>query len=325
MPEPDASRQRRPHTALVASAVAAGVVLLGVAGCSGGVSDTASSGGSSSSRSAVAGSSGGNAMSQAGADTAGSAGGALEPAKQASAPGSSTSDPVLVGRALIKTAAVSLRSSDVSSVRAKIDQLVTRDGGYIASEDTSTDKAGLEVSSHIEIAVPAGDFNQALDEVSTFGKAVSTSSSSQDVTARVVDVDSRVKSAHDSIAQLRLLFSRATKLGDVIALENELSQREADLEALQSEQRDLAAHTNMSTISVDVSSSATTVPAHHDKTAGFLAGIRQGWHDMVTFIVAFSHGVGLVLPLGSLALLAALAVWVGVRRLTPWRRPRTSE
>jgi Domain of unknown function (DUF4349) len=290
-------------------------VLLGVAGCSGGngSSDSGSSGGATDMAQSPQNASGG------------SAGRGADPAKQVSSRGSSTSDLVLGGRALIKTAEVSLRSTDVSSVRSKIDQLVARDGGYIASEDTSTDTAGAEVSSHLELAVPAADFDQALDDVKSFGKVISTSSSAQDVTARVVDVDSRVRSAHDSIAQLRLLFSRATKLGDVIALENELSEREADLEALQSQQRDLVAHTTMSTISIDVSTSAKTAPVHHDKTAGFLAGIRQGWHGMVTFIVAFAHGVGLVLPLAGLALLAGLATWVAVRRFTPWRRPRTSE
>jgi hypothetical protein len=80
----------------------------------------------------------------------------------------------------------------------------------------------------------------------------------------------------------------------------------------------------MATISVDVSSSATAVPASH-KAGGFLSGIRQGWHGLVEFVVAFSHGVGLVLPLATLALLAALLTWLGVRRFTPRRRPRMSE
>lgn len=315
MPIIDAPPQRRSRRALVTSAVAACLVLLGVSGCSGGSSsDNSTSAGGATDM--------GRPQGAVSGDTAGRG---ATPAKQASSPTSSTADLVLGDRALIRTAQVSLRSADVASVRAKIDQLVARIGGYVASEDTSTNTDGTEVSSHLELAVPVADFNQALDDVSSFGKVISQSSSAQDVTARVVDVNSRVKSAHDSIAQLRLLFSRATKLGDVIALESELSQREADLEALQSEQRDLTARTTMSTISVDVTTSAKPVPVNSHKTGGFVSGIREGWHEMVSFIVAFGHGVGLVLPLGSLALLAGLAAWVAVRRLIPWHRPRTSE
>jgi hypothetical protein len=309
--------------------LAAVVVLLGVAGCSG-----VHPGGSASSSDDSGGSVAESPRGAVGAPSKGGAGGgrAAQPddmnagaARDVSAKSSSRVDPSLIGRSLIRTGSVSLRSDDIPSVLAKIDQLIARDGGFIASERTSTDTHGVAVASSVELAVPVSDFGAAYDEVASYGDLVSRSSSTRDVTAQVVDVDSRVKSARDSIAQLRLLFSRATKLGDVIALENELSQREADLEALQSEQRDLRAHTTMSTISVDITSSAATSPVHHDRAGGFLSGIRQGWHGMVTFVVGFAHVVGLVLPLGLLALLAALAGWVAVRRFTPRRPPRTSE
>jgi Domain of unknown function (DUF4349) len=310
--------------------LAAVVILLGVTGCSG-----VHGGDSSSSSQDSGGSVAGSPHGAVGAPSKGEAGSGQAPqprdaygegaAQRVSSKSSSRVDPSLIGRSLIRTGSVSLRSDDISSVLAKIDQLIARDGGFIASETTDTDTHGVAVRSSVDLAVPVSDFGAAYDEVASYGDLVSRSSSTRDVTAQVVDVDSRVKSAHDSIAQLRLLFSRATKLGDVIALEDELSQREADLEALQSEQRDLRAHTTMSTISVDITSSAVTSPVHHDRAGGFLSGIRQGWHGLVTFVVGFAHVVGLVLPLGSLALLAALAAWVAVRRFTPRRPPRTSE
>jgi Domain of unknown function (DUF4349) len=309
--------------------LAAVVLLLGVAGCSG-----VHSGAGSSSASDAGGSDVGSSRGDVGAPSKSEGGGGAAPqpngmssgaARRVSANSSSGVDPSLIGRSLIRTGSVSLRSGDIASVLAKIDQLIARDGGFIAGETTTTDTHGVAVRSSVDLAVPVSDFGSAYDEVASYGDLVSRSSSTRDVTAQVVDVDSRVKSAHDSIAQLRLLFSRATKLGDVIALEDELSQREADLEALQSEQRDLRSHTTMSTISVDITSAAATSPGHSDKAGGFLSGIRQGWHGLVAFVVGFAHVVGLVLPLGSLALLAALAGWVAVRRLTPRRPPRTSE
>jgi Domain of unknown function (DUF4349) len=289
-------------------------VLFAVVGCSGGGTNNSDSSGSG-------GGAGGPAQDLAPARTAA---GRAAPAKQVSSPNSADSALLLVGRSLIRTGAVSLRSDDVSSVLGKIETLVAREGGYIVSEDTSTDSHGVAVQSRLQLAIPSPDFDPALKEVASYGHEVSTSSSSRDVTAQVVDVDSRVKSAQESIAQLRLLFSRATKLGDVIALEHELSQREADLEALQSQQRDLRAHTTLATISVNVSSSSTTVPGSH-QAGGFLSGIRSGWNVLVAFVVAFSHGVGLVLPLATLAALAGLLTWMGVRRFTPRRRPRMSE
>jgi hypothetical protein len=251
------------------------------------------------------------------------AAGAARLGQPVGARGSSSSEPIVIGRALIKTAAVSLRSTDVSSVLDRIDQLVAHDGGFIASEDTSTDSHGVAVRSQVQLSVPSSDFGSAYAAVASYGALVSKNSSARDVTSQVVDVDSRVKSARDSIARLRLLFSRAEKLGDVIALESELAQREADLEALQAQQRDLTAHTTMSTITVDVAS--TVAPVSHESAGGFLSGIREGWRALVTFVQALSHGVGLILPLAVLALLAGLVTWVAVRRFTPRRPPRTSE
>jgi hypothetical protein len=306
-----------PLRALRGWPLAAVVVLLAVTGCSAG-------GSTSGSASNSAGRPAGDVAAPAGSGSLPRAGG-VSSGERISATSSSTSDPTLVSRSLIKTGSVSLMSSNVSSVVARIDQLVARDGGFVASEDSSTDTHGSTVRSSLDVAVPQAGFQPAFGEISSFGTLVSRSSSTRDVTAQVVDVDSRVKSAQASIGQLRLLFNRATKLGDVIALENELSQREADLEALQAEQRDLRSQTTMSTISVDVrSSAATTAPGSH-KAGGFLSGLRQGWDVLVAFLAGFTHLVGLVLPLGILALLAGAGSWLAVRRFTPRRPPRTSE
>ena len=232
--------------------------------------------------------------------------------------------PAVDGVALIKTAAVTLHSGDISSVIAKVDELVAGIGGQITSEDTSTNSAGVEVRTRIVLSVPVADFDRSVDELSLLGDLVSKSRSSQDVTSRLVDVNSRVISAKDSIAQLRTLFKRATKLKDVIALERELSAREADLEALQSQQRSLVGRTAMSTITVNV-----TRPdeATAQADAGFVSGLKQGWHSLVAFVVAFTHGLGLVLPLGTLALCVGAVGYLLIRRLRPRREavPGTSD
>ena len=229
----------------------------------------------------------------------------------------------LFGPALIKTAAITLEANSIGPVITGINSLVARVGGQISSEDTATSEAGVQVRSHIELRVPVDEFDRAVQDIVGLGDLVAKTRTSEDVTARLVDVDSRVDSAEDSIAALRTLFNRATKLGDVIALERELSDREANLEALQAQQRSLRAQTSMSTIIVDVS--AEPAAREREASSGFLAGIEQGWDGLVRFVVGFSHAVGLLLPLGSLALLTALIAWVLARRFLPRRVARTSE
>lgn len=221
--------------------------------------------------------------------------------------------------ALIKTAAISLQADDIGATVARIDSVVVDAGGQFASEQTSTNSRGLPVWSSLEVKVPSGSFDESFTAISKLGTLVDKSRSAEDVTSRLADVDSRVRSARDSISQLRALFSQAVKLSDVIALERELSDREADLEALQATQRTLRSRTTLSTIAVTLS--RPTPKATADKAGGFVAGLKDGWQALLTFVQASAHGLGLVLPLGTLVLLVAAAVRAVVRRFMPRQDP----
>ncbi len=227
---------------------------------------------------------------------------------------------LLTGSALIKTGSVSLQSSDIGRVLSRVYALVGSVGGDISNEDTTTDDKGQETRSTLVLRVPVERFDASLNELAGFGHLVSKARTSKDVTNAVADIDSRVRSAQRSIATLRQLFSRATKLGDVISLESELSRREADLESLQAQQRALADQTTFSTITVTIDLRVAGVqpaPKPSDDNAGFVAGIRQGWDAMTTTILAVGNGIGLVLPLGTvILLLAGIGFW-SVRRWAP--------
>jgi hypothetical protein len=224
--------------------------------------------------------------------------------------------------AVIKTASIEMESDDVTKVVDRIYGLATSTRGAVTSESTSTDDDGVASHSRLEVKVPVATFGHAVDEIESFGSAADTETSSDDVTGEVADVNSRVKSAQQSIDQLRRLFARATDLGDIITLERELSRREADLEALQAQQRSLAAQTTMSTILVSVTLVDEGAPAKDDDQAGFVTGIKQGWDGFVTFVVGASHAVGLILPLGTLALILGWLGWIAVRRFAPHQSGR---
>jgi Domain of unknown function (DUF4349) len=240
--------------------------------------------------------------------------------------GSSLNDirPIALERAQIKTARIDLRSSKVASVVSDIEGIAVSEGGFIDSENTATNTRGVATSSTITLRVPVDRFETAVSAVSALGQLASKKTTTEDVTGQVADVASRVQSAKDSISQLRILFNRATKLGDIITLESQLSSREADLEALEAQQRALNDQTSLSTISVGVTRPpvVTTKPKPED-TSGFVGGLRQGWDALVDTFAAVSHSIGAVLPLGIVAILLGCLAWVSVRRI-PRHRPDTS-
>ncbi len=231
-------------------------------------------------------------------------------------------------RALIKTGAVGLRSDDVALVVQRVTTLVTGAGGEIADESTSSDRDGEATYSKLVVAVPVDDFDATIDSISELATRADKSRHSEDVTTAVADVDARVTSARDAITSLRRLYVRAKTLGQIITLESQLSQRQADLESLLAQQRSLAEQTTMSRITVTVAKppkSADPTPEKSDEQAGFVTGLKQGWDALVTFVVGLGHVVGVVLPLLPVVLVLAGGAWVGVRRFSRLAAARSSE
>lgn len=324
---PDERADRRPASRCLTrlGAGAAVVAVLAVAGC--GISDSSDNG------SGPAGSPQDFALGDVpagGAAGAGAAPGAFRSgvsnSKQDSAvAGIADLDPLAIGRAQIKKAQIGLRSDKVAGVVTAIETLATAQGGFIDSENTTTDPQGVAQASALIIRVPVDTFSSTVDQVSRLGRLESKKTTTVDVTGQVADVASRVSSAKESIAQLRVLFSHATKLGDIITLESELSARESDLEALEAQQRVLTAQTTLSTITVSVARETTVAPKAantDDDTSGFLGGLRQGWDALVTAFEGTAHALGAVLPIGLTLTALGLLAWAAIRRLP--RRASTS-
>jgi hypothetical protein len=254
----------------------------------------------------------------------GANGGAAAPAAPngRSAPGPAKTDPgakaALTSSALIRTAELSVEIGHGGDVGARADQagrIATAAGGQVYADERS---GGATPTATLTLKVPGGSLVSVLGQLQALGKEKSRHASTQDVTTEVADVSSRVRSAQASIDRLRLLFGRASKIGDVIALESELSQREADLESLQAQQRSLAAQTAMATVTLNLSTAGAA--AHRRHTAsGFLGGLDRGWRAFQSAAGGLATGVGAVLPFLLLALPVGAAV--ALRRRLHTNRP----
>lgn len=313
-------RPRRPRFAVPVGVAAVGVTFALVAACSAGGGSAGDSGGAATSSGAKA------DFQSAARDGVALPASGLAPsiprAPQGFSSGTTHSSLGVIsqaafGRSEIKTAGISLRTTNVATIIADVEGVAATEQGFVDSENTRTDTHGVAISSLLTLRVPVDSFDESVAAVSRFGQLTSKKVTTQDVTGRVADVNSRVSSARDSIAQLRVLYGHATKLGDIIALESELSAREADLEALEAQQRALTDQTTLSTITVQV----TRLPKHappttkSDDHSGFIGGIKQGWDALVSTFRSVSHGLGAALPLGITLLAIAMLAWMGIRRL----------
>jgi hypothetical protein len=151
--------------------------------------------------------------------------------------------------------------------------------------------------------------SRVLTQLSQLGHEESRNLSTDNVTTEVADVDSRVRSAQQTIAALRVLYDRAQKVSDVIDIETQLAQRESDLESLQARQRVLAQQVALATLTVHLRTAAAAAAKHTHHAAGFAAGAGAGWRAFARAAQGFFAAVGAVLPFAAvLVLLGAAAV-----------------
>ena len=205
--------------------------------------------------------------------------------------------------ALIRTAQLSVEiahGSDVAAQANRAEQIALEAGGLVYSDERS---AGTSPTAALTLKVPGAKLVSVLAQLAALGKETSRHSSTQDVTTEVADVTSRVRSAQASIDRLRLLFDRASRVGDVIALESELAQREADLESLQAQQRTFGEQTAMATLTLDLSTAAAGAHKKDHRTTGFLGGLSRGWHAFASGAAGLSTALGAALPFLVLLLL----------------------
>ncbi|MFF5444142.1 DUF4349 domain-containing protein [Streptomyces sp. NPDC012888] len=284
---------------LAAAALAAGGALL-LAGCSGS-GDSGDGKSMSAERGFAAGQGAGD---QAGAPGAGEA---AAPAPAAGASG----QPVQLRQHVIRTATLSVEAEDPQRALAAARKAAEGAGGHVGSESTRRSRDG-RVTSTVTLRVPGERFDAVLGELEGGGKLLHRKVGAEDVTERVVDVDSRVRSQQASVARVRDMMEKATALSDVVMLEGELSKRQSELESLLAQQSALKDRTSLATIELEVSEPGEG--SRQEEDPGFLDALRGGWDAFTGALGWLALAVGAVLPFAVTAALLVL-VWRVVRRL----------
>jgi hypothetical protein len=230
------------------------------------------------------------------------------------------------GQQLIYTAQLTVRASDVSAAVSRATAIAADAGGYISSENASSNPDHPDQSTAtIEVKIPVTAYAVTLGELSgnALGTRLSLQQQAQDVTQQVADVNSRVASDEAAISQLRSLLSHAGNVGDLLDVQNQINSQESDLEALQSQQSALNHETAFATVAITIVGPKAPVKPKHKPAPppGLAAGLSGGWHALRVTVSWVLAVLGAALPfLVVLAALGAAGYW-GRR----WLRARDAD
>ncbi|NYE35566.1 hypothetical protein F4692_000670 [Nocardioides cavernae] len=219
-------------------------------------------------------------------------------------------------RSVISSGTVSLVSADVASTRQEVQRVVDAQGGEITEETTDTDADGDASYSRLVVRVPSAKFGAAMTALEDAGTLRSSNRGSDDVTTEVIDTGVRVRAQEASLKRVELLLADAEDLKDIIWIESQLTDRQAELDSLKSQSSWLQDQTSLSTITVDIAQEQVVEdePEDQDEPAGFLTGLRGGTDALMSVLAAVTTIVGALLPFAVVGLLVGLPVWLVVRR-----------
>lgn len=326
------SRRTGPRTVLLLLTLLLAVALAGC-GLSGGSDESAQEGAASDAAGGAAplDASGGGADAGSGADgEAGGVGAAV-----------ARGDAAPVGDRKIRRGEVTIEVEDLSKAAEQVRDRAAALGGYVSDEsiglvamsqphhgwpeDGATSDPALAPyygpgEGRLVVRVPTTGMRAAMDELAAIGTELNRWSTETEVETALVDLESRVQTQTASVARLRALLEQATSLSDVVTLEKELSEREADLESLEAQLASLAGRAAMATVTVVLRTPDRA--AQVDDASGFLGGLRAGWHALGESTAVLLTVLGAVLPFAVVAALVIVPLLTWRRRVRAARGAR---
>jgi uncharacterized protein DUF4349 len=234
------------------------------------------------------------------------------------------------GQQLIYTAQLTVRARDVDNAVSQATSIATAVGGYVSSENASSDPSQPSQSlATVTLKIPVVVYSTTLSELSgnLLGKRLSLTQQTQDVTQQVADVSSRVASDEAAITQLRALLSRAGSVGDLLSVQNQIDSEESDLEAMLSQQSALNHETAYATVALTIVGPKAAVKPKPKPAPppGLVNGLAGGWHALRVAVSWLLAIIGAIAPFAAVVAVAGLAaLWVRRRFAARASRPADS-
>jgi hypothetical protein len=152
-----------------------------------------------------------------------------------------------LGRDIIFVADIVVAVTDVAVAGDAASREIAALGGFVFGQVTS---GAPNPTTVLTFKVFPEDFQEALRRLGDLGELRSQSISADDVTERIVDIESRINTAEASVERLRSLLEGAGDINTIAQLESQLLERETQLETMRGQLRTLEDQVALATIVV---------------------------------------------------------------------------
>lgn len=209
----------------------------------------------------------------------------------------------------------------LQSVLGRLTVLASAEGGFVASTQAQLGTAGSSSPSSgtVVLQVPTANFGALVTQVQHYGHSTSVTTTSQDVTGQYVNLQARIAALQSSRQQYLTIMTRASSIGDILAVQSQIDTLQSDIDQLQGQVNVLDNETTYGTLTVALAEAGKApIPPPRPRPAG--SGLAKAWDKSVG---GFVSGIEWIIRIAGplLLVLLCLAGLVLLGRLT-WRVSR---
>ncbi len=225
---------------------------------------------------------------------------------------------------------VQLTSAQFRSGVAQATQLPGSLGGFVQSSQVSggnpiDDKHNEPRFAVVVMRVPSARFDDVRGRLGGLGKLVSENISGEEVSAQLVDMQARMTSLLLQEDAYKKLFNTATKIQDIITVQERLTEVRTQIEQISAQKINLGNQVAMSTITVNlqekIKADAARAKPKAKKVKSFSDRVSQSWNNgtkalgnVLTAVVVVFVALAPFIPLMLIGALLALYLIRRTRR-----------
>ncbi|WP_170172541.1 DUF4349 domain-containing protein [Hymenobacter rigui] len=216
-------------------------------------------------------------------------------------------------RKLVYHAEVKMKVADVSRTNVRMDSLTKALGAFV--QEASETREDEEWQHQMKIRVAPARFQILLQSLGRLGTVQHQELSTEDVTAQHADISARLRSKRALEQRYLALLSKASKVADILEIEENMGEIREDIEATESRLRTLNDEVGFSTITL-IYYQPLTLPTPDQPVLSFGSRLVEAFYSGWQWLINLLLGLVSVWPLllGLLAGSGLLRWWWRKRR-----------
>ena len=253
-------------------------------------------------------------------ESAAAAPAAVQPLRvEGSGSGGDVASADLLGRTIIRNGSLNLEVQSVEQAFARVTAIAGEQGGFVANSTLERGGGYGYRYAHLTLRIPAERFDQTIEALRAIAAEVlHVSTSSQDVTGEVTDLEAGLRNLRSVEAQYLTLLTNAKEISDILQVQDRLTETRGQIERTEGRLALLESLADLSTLSVDLQQTAQAPDG--DGGGGPLDAAGEAWDASLATLNVIATAVVVVVVyswwLLPIVIIGALALW----RWAPRRR-----